>query len=455
MCNYKEGGLEVYKPSKFNYLIEKDNKLCFFNSLTGSLGETENDEVKKILKSESINNDVIFFERLLKDGFIVKDDFDEDAIADVKYFDLIANKDLYLTLMPTTACNYRCAYCYENSPNDPNNFPNKYMNYIVQTSILKYISKHIKEFYGLTIEWYGGEPLLEISTINKLSKQFVHICHENRKPLIATLTTNGYYLTKDVFEQMLSNHIIKFHVTIDGFSEIHNKYRKLKNGEGTFNRILENLRDIRDNVKSSYFSIVIRTNITIELLPRLDEWIKFLYDEFGSDKRFKFFFRAAEDRGGESVKSISKSLINSIDEAYDIMINSKYKLDYSIYYATLQNSLCMAAKRNAYIIDPEGIIKKCGEHLNDDIVNVGYINAVGNMVIYKDKFAKWVRKKDIKDSLCNICKLKPACNNSSCPMKANFLYKDNQCACGYEHTNIYNTIDLLTNGKNYSFVKIY
>lgn len=320
---------------------------------------------------------------------------------------------------------------------------------------MKYVRRSIKEYYGLTLEWYGGEPLLEIDVINELSKQLIDICHQKGKPFWATLTTNGYFLTKDVFEQMLKNHIIKFHVTIDGFEEIHDKHRKLISGEGTFSKIIQNLRDIRDNVKSNSFKIVIRSNITNELLPRLDEWIKFIYDEFGNDKRFIVFFRAVEDRGGESIKLINESLVNCMDQAYNIMIKSKYQLDYSIYYGALQNSMCVAAKRNAYIIDPNGKVKKCGEHLNNDIVNVGYLNDTGEMILDRGKFAQWVRKREATNSKCSSCKLRPACNNSSCPIKANFLNSEEKYICGYEHRNIDKIIELLTTNKKYNFVKIY
>lgn len=104
----------MYKLSKFNYIIEKNDKICFFNSLIGNLAITTSNEVRNILKSNIVDNKSVYFERLLKDGFIVKDDVDEDLISDVKHFDLIANKELYLTVMPTTNCNYRCTYCYEN-----------------------------------------------------------------------------------------------------------------------------------------------------------------------------------------------------------------------------------------------------------------------------------------------------------------------------------------------------
>lgn len=445
----------MYKPSKYNIILDKKDKFCVYNSLFGNIALITDNEVKRYLQSENINETNEKIKKLVNDGYVVKNTDDEDTIADIKRLDIISNKELYLVLLPTTGCNFRCNYCYENNPQEINNFSDNYMSLEIQNSIYKFAKRKLKESYGLFVEWYGGEPLLKIDIINNLSGKLIPLCQERGKPYYATLTTNGYLLTPEILQQCLKNHIYSFHVTVDGFNIIHDKFRILKNGAGTQSVIIDNLRNIRDNIRSKYFKIIFRTNISKELIPMLEDWIKFLYYEFGNDNRFQFFFRPVEDRGGEAIKSVKNSILMDMNEAYDIMINSEYKLDYSYIKPFMYNSICSAAKRNTFIIDPEGNIKKCGEYLNNPLSDIGRLDKEGYMDINRYALANWVKIRDMTyNSKCSICKSKASCFNMHCPMKVNLSCDGNHFVCGIENTYIEKVMDLLTE-REYNFILKY
>lgn len=445
----------MYKPSKFNHIVENFSSLGIFNSLTGNIARISDEQVKNIVLNGSENKSDLV-NSLLKDGFLVEEAANEDNVSEVKLFDLTANKDLHLILMPTLACNFRCTYCYENFCEDKESFPLKKMNSELQESIIKYVNKNLNEFWGVMLEWYGGEPLLEPDIIDNISQKVLELSHQKKKPFFATLTTNGYLLDLNMFKRMLKNRVIKFHITLDGMDYIHNKFRKLQNGDGSFEKIISNLRQIRDNVKSTTFKIIIRTNVSTELSENLEQWLKFLSDEFGNDSRFEFLIRAIEDRGATAVKGIGSSILDDYSVMYEKILNSEYQLNYSMYYGAVTNSLCIASKRNAYVIDAYGNIRKCGEFLRDENTIVGTMGNDGNMLIDRSRLAKWLVKKDLSQLKCKSCTLLPACNNNSCPMKANFV-ADGICnICSFEHRNIDYIIKLFTGGKRkYDFVKEY
>lgn len=435
----------MYKISKFNHIYETKDKLCIYNSLTGSIAKTNNKSIKDLLMFPNQNVNSEYIKRMLNDGFIVESNVDEDAVAQLRHFDMVANKNLRLILLPTTACNFRCIYCYSS-------FAGKHMDEVVQDKLVNFVKKNIKDFDTLNIDWFGGEPLLKIDFINKLSQRLISVCHERGKRYFSSMTTNGYYLTEEVFRQMLKNRINLFMITLDGFKEIHNKNRKLINGDETFEKILGNLRSIRDNVKSSYFKIRIRTNVTKELIPRLGEYIKFLYDEFGQDKRFNFHFAAVNNYGGEAIKSIKPLILDSFDDVYDIMINSKYQLDYTAYSGLLKNQVCYSGRRNMYVIDPEGKVKKCT--VTDNEYNeLGYIDESGNMIIDENKHAKWLNYKLSDGSSCSSCLDNAKCKDYACPLVHNF--GGQEIDCGHKYFNLDKILDLLTNNDNYKFVKKY
>ncbi len=445
----------MLKASKYNVIVGKEDSLRVLNTLSGNIAVVRERRAKGYLTGGKIDEKDDIAGRLVKDGFLVYEETDEDAIAEVKYLDIIANKELYLVLIPTTACNFRCIYCYENNPESENNFKEVVMNEEVQQSIVLYAEKKLKQHFGMFVEWYGGEPLLCLDVVEKISDQLVNLCQKRGKPYYSTLTSNGFLLTEEVFRRCLKSHIFSFHITLDGFDFIHDKLRFLSNGNGTQNTVLTNLRNIRDKVESQYFKIIIRTNVTTDLVPYLEEWMGFLEDEFGRDKRFGFFFRPVENRGGTSINTKQDIIIeDKMLNAYDIMIKSTHRLDFSYIKPFMYNAICGAAKRNHYIIDPNGIVKKCGEYLNHPLSNVGYLNKNGEMILDKDSFSRWVKiGSKTGNEMCASCKGRVSCFNRNCPMRQGVGFQKGYY-CGVESKYMEKILELLTEG-NYEFIMHY
>lgn len=442
-----------FLPSKYNTIIQNMDKWCVFNSLYGTIGIIANPKIADMVMYGGEYEENQLTERLCNDGLIHLQTIDQESICQLKRMDLMYQSQLHLNLMPTFECNFRCTYCYENFPDCENNFPDTNMSMDLQRNIVKYVKKNIKSYSGLIIEWYGGEPLLKKNTIFKLGKEVADICKTMYKPYFSTITTNGYLLDIETFRELLACKILKFHITLDGFEHIHDRHRILESGEGTYKVILKNLKDIRDNIRTSNFSIVIRVNVTNTLLPELHTWIHYLYEEFGKDKRFKFFFRAVEDRGGNSIQGMREDILVDQKVMYEQMTKANVPIDYSFYYyGTLLNATCIASKRNAYIIDPYGNIRKCGEYLRDDRTIVGQVESEG-FILKKDKFAQWFTNRVTEREKCKTCKLISACYNSSCPMRAEFLNKD--CYCSFEHRNIDHILELFMKYDKYDFIHVY
>lgn len=446
-----------YMPSKFNVAVKDEERYCVFNSLFGSLAVIEDENIIKIISGEKSADEVDskILMKLCEQGFICTSDVEEESICNVKKMDMICDSHLHLNIMPSYECNFRCAYCYQNFPEAEDNFPKIEMPKEIQESIVKYVRKEIINFTGLIVEWYGGEPLLKKDIILQISNRLIEISKKMGKPYFSTITTNGYLLDVNTFRELLKSKIIKYHVTLDGFELVHNAQRFLKTGQGTYSVILDNLIKIRDEVKSSDFNIVIRVNVTKALLPRLQEWIVFLHEQFSNDNRFKFFIRCVENRGGKAIERMMDDVVNDDDEVFKIIRDANIDLDYSFYYyGTLINSICLAAKRNAYLIDPQGNIRKCGEYLRDDRTIIGYLNENGRMEIDRDKFARWFNDRVIDRDECKMCKMMPACNNSACPMRADII-NENSKLCSYEHRNIKNILKVFLKYNNYDFIYKY
>lgn len=255
---------------------EKDGSMLLLNTYTGDLLRISQDkisEVKNVLDNPDAIQNSSIKDYLEEKNFIIKDFVDESAKAELRYLEVAhdANR-LLLIILPTEDCNFRCQYCYEE--HNVGRMTQKIID-----AIKKYVKNNLIKYDMLQVNWFGGEPLEAIDIIEDLSEYFIDICAKQKKPYRASITTNGYLLTADLFNKLYALHIVDFQITLDGIEKTHNMSRPHKDGHNSYRNIVRNLFDIRDNVKTKNVNIIIRTNITKSVMDIIDEHIELLDKE--------------------------------------------------------------------------------------------------------------------------------------------------------------------------------
>jgi uncharacterized protein len=91
-----------------------------------------------------------------------------------------------------------------------------------------------------SLTFFGGEPILEIDHIDHICRKATKLAAEHEKQITFDLTTNGTLLTKEVLE-LLSQHGVKFLVSIDGVQECHDASRRTKEGGCTWQSIIDGI----------------------------------------------------------------------------------------------------------------------------------------------------------------------------------------------------------------------
>lgn len=279
----------LIKPSFYNMFIKKDNGFAIFNTRTGKMVRCFDESasiVEGYLERKCMEwvDDNQYIEDLYENGIMVDYELDEILEMEQKEEEAQFGNCLRLLLLPTEQCNFRCVYCYEK-------FERGRMSEMTQDAIIKYIEENIHKYRGLTVSWFGGEPMEAIDIIENLSVRMIDICKKNKKAYSAGITTNGYNLTLENLKKLKKLHVTEYQVTIDGLARVHDTQRVKRDGTPTFNVIINNLLEIKNHVKSSAITIVLRTNISKVMLEYMDEFCQMLNHYFVSDKRFKFFGR--------------------------------------------------------------------------------------------------------------------------------------------------------------------
>ena len=235
------------KLSKYSFVIKRGTDYILYNCRTEKMAVIE-ERLRDLLepgKDMDYVQDIHaeFYDYLLRERFIVDNDADE-AKEVIKGWEEEEKKDDCLSFMvnSTLDCNMRCWYCYEK------HLANSDLTKETTSSILKMVRKRTTDpkLKSVHVSFFGGEPLLNFDkTIFPLLAQIDGICLSQNKLFAVSFVSNSYLLSEDIIDKLHSLHLgrpINVQVSLDGNEEIHNKTRHLVSGEGTYAKILSNVR---------------------------------------------------------------------------------------------------------------------------------------------------------------------------------------------------------------------
>ena len=423
----------LMKPSMYNIFLQKEDGVAIYNTRTGKLVRSFGERAKivnEIFASGGSINYSDISEKLYKDEFLI--DAQRNEVSEMEKLEETATFDRYLRLiiLPTEYCNFRCVYCYEH-------FKRGKMSKNVQNALIKTVEQEIEKYEGLVVSWFGGEPLEALDVIETLSLAFIDICKRNKKPYNAGITTNGYNLSVETMRKLKKLHITEFQITLDGLREIHDAQRILRDGSGTYQKIIDNLLNIKSKIKSSTITIVLRTNFSRELLEHINDFQKVLDDYFSEDSRFCFFWQLVGDYGyvrDESVRDIFGTMQDYVYLVRNYTDKFTNKFMFHLYGPA--GSVCYALKRNSYVISSDGVIKKCTCDLENEENFFGQIGKTFD----SEKHENWLKREIKENSQCYLCIKRPICHNKAC-------YKAKSCL---ENLNyIEKVIDTISNDEKY------
>jgi uncharacterized protein len=291
------------------------------------------------------------------------------AVASSRVFELI--------LFPTEKCNFRCVYCYEK-------FDAGKMKPSVVAGIKNLVANRASELDSLHISWFGGEPLLAKDIMREVCTE----CRDQSRAYgfkyQSSAVTNGYLLDIETAVAFYGLGIREYQITLDGPQEVHNEFRRKDDDDGTYERIIYNL----DQIKESDIDIKIklRLHFSPDNYRYMDDFIDHLLRRYdvANDRRFQPYLHAICKWGGPN------------DDRLNVFSDVEYQSVYQRLAARLGEReygdyICYAAKANSLLIRSDGRIGKCTVALYDDRNTIGTLDADGSVNIDGTKMAPWVK----------------------------------------------------------------
>jgi uncharacterized protein len=148
---------------------------------------------------------------------------------------------MQLVIQPTRFCNIDCSYCYLDKRTDRS---------VIESSTLRLIGQHIlwpSRTRGRPLEvlWHGCEPL---SLKPLFYDDAFSVLAEYYPPGLHHVFQTNATLINEQWTRFFERHDIRVGVSIDGPIEIHDRQRRYRSGKGSFNRVMDGIKFLRNNM---------------------------------------------------------------------------------------------------------------------------------------------------------------------------------------------------------------
>jgi uncharacterized protein len=144
-----------------------------------------------------------------------------------------------LVLNVANECNLGCSYCF--AAQGDYGAPRRLMSEETARRSVDFLLANSGEHESVTIVFFGGEPLMNLSLIQKLVSYATEAGKKAGKLVEFSMTTNATYLTPEVI-QFLSDSHIGVSVSIDGPKKYHDLRRFYRPGVGSYDMIEPRVR---------------------------------------------------------------------------------------------------------------------------------------------------------------------------------------------------------------------
>ena len=331
------------------------------------------------------------------------------------------------TIEITQQCNLRCKYCCYSGEYHNRRKHNGYdISWETLEQCITFICEHCGNVPKIFVCFYGGEALLQKNkiewTIAELTNKLSH------KTFEFTISSNGLLLNESTIDWICRTPNLNITITIDGDKIMHDKNRVNASGEGSFNKIMKNLRLFKDKNPELYkerIKYISTVNSIKDLIPLNDFWMN--NDLLRGNRPQHISSIIPNFEKGDTV-SIDKTKFRQVYDialnyirngVENILTNELYNLIKTVKnrnYQPLQDILTFSTcinKPDSCFISSKGKLFVCERFCND--FNIGYIETG-----IKKKLCKTINDKYIyrKNKYCGKCWAQRLCRR--CAIGLNF-----------------------------------
>jgi uncharacterized protein len=276
---------------------------------------------------------------------------------------------------------------------------------------------------------FGGEPLLNLPVCYFLAEQCYALCQARGVQQDISIITNGLLLTPEVVDRLNPYGLMGVKITLDGDRETHNRMRPLRGRQGTFDRIIDNLRKVHMKVP-----ITIGGNFDEASADSYPALLAFLREQEFADQIVKINFKPiikapepATPKGvipltavGGNGKPLNGTCMTTAGAGIGSACDSCHFIEEKMHFLREETRRfgfptpdgvhmgpCEIHRRHAYTIGPDGSLYACPGFTGDVKESTGHVEGLDDAwrTAAAERFAKLSAHKDE----CGDCSFIPVC----------------------------------------------
>jgi uncharacterized protein len=150
--------------------------------------------------------------------------------------------DLAINVNLTNICNLACTYCFAEG-GDYGRIKEA-MDHDSVDHIFSFIRSNVTPSRSVRLEMFGGEPLANFQTLREVCARSEGFAAETGISFKYRISTNLTLLPEGILD-LFARHNFIVSVSIDGGREVQDANRPAKGGQGSYDRVMRNVRKVR------------------------------------------------------------------------------------------------------------------------------------------------------------------------------------------------------------------
>lgn len=339
------------------------------------------------------------YAQMKETGCLIDDDMDETATTFDKAMEYCSDDRTYQIIVnPTLGCNFRCWYCYEDHDGDTR------MSASTVEKVKRLISRRIADpaVDSVHLSFFGGEPLLYYWDCVKPLIDHLRVgSSESGKPVRISFTSNGYLLNDKVIEHLAEGGESKsFQITLDGHREHHNAVRHTSGGRGSYDRIVENIKELL----RAGISVILRINFTADNIESVHDVLADLND-LTDDRRKLFkvdFQKVWQEKADVDKESVAEKVVGEFRRHFDRVED---------YYTRVDSFRhpCYGDRTACCVVNYNGDIYKCTARDFKNHRRLGRLGMDGTIQWNEDNLLTERLRRKFSNRTCLNCRIFPLC----------------------------------------------
>lgn len=274
----------------------------------------------------------------------------------------------FLIKPASSLCNMRCSYCFYSDVSDRRKIKS---HGIMKDEVLDILIKRAFDLGEVSVSFVfqGGEPTLAglgfFERVVELEKKY----NTKRITVYNSIQTNGI-LIDDEWADFFRRNSFLVGISLDGTKEIHDKYRRLKGGEGSFDRVSEAISTLcRHGVDFNILCVVnkdvarcadkIYTELKkykyLQFIPMIDDFVNEAADGSLTDEDYGIFLVRLFDNYAKDIKRGEYVSIRDFDSYLAMLCGMP------------PSSCAMSGKCGGYFtVEADGSVYPCDFYVTDE-----------------------------------------------------------------------------------------